>query len=196
LKSTEADRRPVAQLSSETSHSHQLIRERIAGLYNPVIHEDNGAGSEARAKLGAEILTFAGRENECQGVEYGYRYTDSPIICYESGEPPRFDAGAYHASTWPGSRPPSLFLNDGSALYDHFGAGFTLLNFAGHDASGLEAAADTCGMPLKVVNVDDSHARGLYERDLVLLRPDHFVAWRGNRPAGDPAAIIDRVRGA
>jgi hypothetical protein len=31
---------------------------------------------------------------------------------------------------------------------------------------------------------------------LVLSRPDQHVAWRGNRPPGDPLAQIDRVRGA
>ena len=37
----------------------------------------------------------------------------------------------------------------------------------------------------------------LYERKLVLVRPDGHVAWRGDdgRPA-DALAMVDRVRGA
>lgn len=43
--------------------------------------------------------------------------------------------------------------------------------------------------------VADAHARELYERDLVLLRPDQHVAWRGNAGPGDPGVVIDTARG-
>ena len=36
----------------------------------------------------------------------------------------------------------------------------------------------------------------LYERKLVLVRPDGHVAWRGDIEPADPLEIIDRVRGA
>jgi len=39
-------------------------------------------------------------------------------------------------------------------------------------------------------------ARDLYGRDLVLLRPDQHVAWRGNSAPDDPLEFIDRTRGA
>jgi hypothetical protein len=51
-------------------------------------------------------------------------------------------------------------------------------------------------MPLKIVDIRDDHARTLYERDLVLIRPDHHVAWRGNTVPDRPGAILDRIRGA
>ncbi|MFJ9363748.1 hypothetical protein ACIRRA_04910 [Nocardia sp. NPDC101769] len=51
-------------------------------------------------------------------------------------------------------------------------------------------------MPLDIVDIRDPHARALYERDLVLIRPDQHVAWRGNAAPAGPLAIIDRVRGA
>jgi hypothetical protein len=38
--------------------------------------------------------------------------------------------------------------------------------------------------------------RELYERPLVLVRPDGHVAWRGDSLLGNAAEIIDRVRGA
>jgi hypothetical protein len=50
-------------------------------------------------------------------------------------------------------------------------------------------------VPLKTVDVDDSEARGLYERSLVLIRPDQHVAWRGDEAPVDPDALIARVTG-
>ncbi|WP_373283141.1 aromatic-ring hydroxylase C-terminal domain-containing protein [Nocardia vinacea] len=50
--------------------------------------------------------------------------------------------------------------------------------------------------PLDVVDIRDDHARALYERDLVLIRPDQHVAWRGNAAPTDPLPIVDRIRGA
>ena len=35
-----------------------------------------------------------------------------------------------------------------------------------------------------------------YDRALVLARPAQHVAWRGGRLPADPAALIDRLRGA
>ena len=81
-------------------------------------------------------------------------------------------------STWPGARPPSLFLKDGRAIFDLFGAGFTLLRFADIDVAPIVAAAADLGVPLDVVDLRDSHACHLYQRDLVLIRPDQHVAWR------------------
>jgi hypothetical protein len=103
---------------------------------------------------------------------------------------------AYAPGTQPGTRPPSLFLEDGRAIFDLFGLGFTLLRFADLDVDSLAAAAANRGVPLKIVDIRDGRARTLYERDLVLVRPDHHVAWRGDTVPDRPEAILDRIRGA
>jgi hypothetical protein len=43
---------------------------------------------------------------------------------------------------------------------------------------------------------DETTASTLYERRLVLARPDGHVVWRGDDMPQNPAAIVDRVRGA
>jgi hypothetical protein len=58
------------------------------------------------------------------------------------------------------------------------------------------AGAAERGIPLKVVDIRDAGARTLYERDLVLIRPDHHVAWRGDAVPDRPEEILDRIRGA
>jgi hypothetical protein len=42
----------------------------------------------------------------------------------------------------------------------------------------------------------DERVRETYERDLVLVRPDGHVAWRGNELPENVQGIIDTVRGA
>lgn len=51
-------------------------------------------------------------------------------------------------------------------------------------------------MPLAIADIADHATAALYERKLVLVRPDGHVAWRGDEPPGDPRALIDAVRGA
>jgi hypothetical protein len=50
-------------------------------------------------------------------------------------------------------------------------------------------------VPLEAVSIDDPDIAALYERNLVLIRPDGHVAWRGDTAPADVAEIIDTVRG-
>ena len=72
-----------------------------------------------------------------------------------------------------------------------------LLCLAGdaNDAGGLREAAETGGVPFTCVALDDPEILALYERRLVLVRPDGHVAWRDDAPPADPAALMSRVCG-
>jgi hypothetical protein len=108
---------------------------------------------------------------------------------------------AYTPSAVPGGRAPHLWLDErrtyGSSLFDRFGVGFTLLRLGPRPphAGGIEAAARAQGVPLRTVTLDDPLARELYERDLVLIRPDQHVAWRADREPRAPAALLARITG-
>jgi 2-polyprenyl-6-methoxyphenol hydroxylase-like FAD-dependent oxidoreductase len=195
LSSIEAERRPVGAGVVEASGGHMQIRFEIANAYDPVIHEATPEGRAAREKYGDLIASLGNLENEARGVELGYRYRGSPIICSE-GDEPEWDARRYVPSTWPGARAPHVFLTDGTAIFDHFGPWFTLVRFTEAEAEPLLAAARQRGVPVKLLDVRDGHARAIYERDLVLVRPDQHVAWRGNAMPEDPLAVVDRIRGA
>jgi hypothetical protein len=60
----------------------------------------------------------------------------------------------------------------------------------------LSVAAARRGVPLDTVTIDDPDIAALYQRKLVLVRPDGHVAWRGDLLPDDALALIDRVRGA
>ena len=153
-------------------------------------------GKRARHVFGARILELGNLENEALGIEIGYRYDDSPVVYNENAAPPAYEMAKYTPSTWPGIRAPSVFLSDGTAILDRLDTGFTLLRFADLDVRSLEGAAAARGVPLCIVDIRDEKARAIYQRDLVLVRPDQHVAWRGDAEPGNSLAVIDRVRGA
>lgn len=196
LASYEAERRPVGLRNREASRAHTQAKIAMLEFWDQRVHDDGADGARFRAEMAERIAAHGNAENESLGIELGYRYDGSPIVCAEAGTPPALDDLHYRPSTWPGTRAPSLYLDDGRALFDLLGGGFTLIDFAATDTSGLERAAAACGMPLETLRIDDSHARRVYQRDLVLVRPDQHVAWRGDAPPEDAIAVIDRVRGA
>ena len=95
-----------------------------------------------------------------------------------------------------GGRAPHAWLADGSALYDHFGKGFTLLRFGGDDdgQAFIEAAAEK-DVPVSVYDVTEPGLRDLYEANLAIIRPDQYVGWRGDALPGDAGALVDQLRG-
>ncbi|MEE1765171.1 FAD-dependent monooxygenase [Streptomyces sp. SP18BB07] len=197
LRAYEHERRAVALRNRAASARHSAVRGAVKAAYRSAVHSERWLGARARQRLGREINDLGNLENEALGIELGYRYDTSPVVCHEpGGQAPPQTMDEYTPSTWPGARPPSVLLRDGRAIFDLLHAGFTLLRFADHDVTALaEAAAERC-LPLKIVDVRDPHARTLYERDLVLIRPDQHVAWRGDTPPADPPHVIDRIRGA
>lgn len=195
LESIEAERRPIAKFAADYSRKNMEVGRRVSQNYDPAIHEDSEAGAEARAKLSKLIYSVGNAKNEALGVELGGRYRESPIIFHEPNEPD-WDHVRFVPSTWPGVRSPHVFLENGDAIFDLLGSGFTLVRFTDADVDGFLKAAEARGLPLKLLDVRDSNAHRIYERDLVLIRPDHYVAWRGNSMPSDPLAVIDQVRGA
>ena len=176
LSSYEAERRPVGERNLAASRYASLGRRKWRALWNDLPELVRVAETEQR------------KSNEMIGAELGYRYAGSPIVCDEPGAP-EDDFRTYLPATWPGARLPHVWLDGHVAMQDRIGSGFTLLRFSEEDSSGFEGAFAAYGAPLQVLDVQDRRAREVYGRDLILLRPDMHVAWRGNRAPGDP----DRV---
>jgi hypothetical protein len=104
----------------------------------------------------------------------------------------------YAQTARPGARAPHVWLADGRSTLDLFGRGFVLLRL-GADAppvTSLVSAARTVGVPLEVVCLAEPAVGEVYERHLVLVRPDGHVAWRGDDEPDDPYETVEIVRGA
>ena len=59
----------------------------------------------------------------------------------------------------------------------------------------MEIAATRARMPLLTETITDVTIAKLYERKLVLVRPDGHVAWRGDELPAEPEKLIARVCG-
>ncbi|MBW2416387.1 MAG: FAD-dependent monooxygenase [Deltaproteobacteria bacterium] len=201
LESYDAERRGTgAQINAESLRN----MVRFGTLQARDALDDAGEeGDVARAEA-AEALVKGDFELEFKndGLNMGYRYEDSPIVVPETvgdgPEAPQYDPNHYVQTSWPGSRAPHAWLADGRSMLDLFGPGFVLLRLGDSppDAALLSDAARAQGVPFESVRIDDAAVAVLYERALVLVRPDGHVAWRGDTLPTEPADVIARIRGA
>jgi len=198
LQTYETERRPIGERNTVAARD---LNKNLANMpITAEMEQDTAAGAAARAQVSAHLATF-GEEFASIGVQLGARYDGSPIIA-EDGAPPRDDFMHYTPSGVPGGRAPHYWPGAGrgygDSLFDQFGRGFTLLRLGRKpaDTSSIEATARQRGVPLKVIDLPQGDARELYGRDLALIRPDQYVAWRGDVPPPDPNAMLARLIGA
>ncbi|MGD9472365.1 MAG: FAD-dependent monooxygenase [Novosphingobium sp.] len=196
LDAYDAERRNTAWWHLEASRRHMGVRIRISELYAEAgdLLEEGPAGDARRAELAARIAELGNAENESWGVEYGYRYDQSPAIAHEVGAP-AVDPLIYQGNTWPGARLPHVFLSDGEPIHDRLGLFFTLVVLDDTDTTTIEKAAGALAIPLEVLRLDRPDLRSIYERNLILVRPDQHVAWRGDSPPDDCRKLLSLVCG-
>jgi 2-polyprenyl-6-methoxyphenol hydroxylase-like FAD-dependent oxidoreductase len=196
IKSYEAERRPVAARIVKQA-TDNFLRDRTRRSH-PEIAMDTPAGAEARRAMGKAILRSQKTQYITDGTALGQVYDGSPIICDDGTPPPAASIMDYRPTTRPGARAPHAWLTDGRSMLDLFGRGFTLVRLGGDapDTRTFESAFASRCVPLSVATIDDPKICELYERRLVLVRPDGHVAWRSNSVPPDPFAVVDRVRGA
>jgi 2-polyprenyl-6-methoxyphenol hydroxylase-like FAD-dependent oxidoreductase len=196
LDSYESERRPVA-MRNVAEASGNLTRMLSPGK-NPELLDDTAAGAAVRQRVGATFSEAMRREWFTLGIHLGYRYDESPVCLPEGTPGPAVETMRYLQTAWPGARAPHAWLADGRSTLDLFGRGFVLLRLGAPapDAAPLVTAAALRRVPLSVVDIGEPEVVKLYERRLILVRPDGHVAWRGDLPPPDPLAVIDRIRGA
>ena len=190
----ETERRPVG--IRNTNESGRLTSQ-VGGLDYPTnLEDEDEAGSRSRAAFKDRLAIFK-EEFASLGIQLGARYDGSPIVVGDGTAPPPDEAAVYRPTACPGGRAPHYWIGERVSLFDQLGPWFTILRLgpAAPDTDGLVAAAESAGVPVKVLDVAEDAARDLYERDLAIIRPDQHVAWRGNRPPDDPGALWATITG-
>jgi hypothetical protein len=198
LRSYGIERRQIGERNVAASRFASRGRRKWRSMWRPDIRDDTPAGAETRAALARVADVEQRKTNEMLGAELGYRYADSPLIASEPGEAPEHDFMDYVPSTWPGVRLPHVWLGDGTAVQDRvgYGRGYTLLRFAGSaDVGALATTFGAHGAPYAVLDLPDARARDVYGYDLILVRPDLHIVWRGNALPDDPARLAALATG-
>ena len=196
LESYEIERRPIAVRNVEEA-TRNLRREQS---FTPgdAINQDSADGAHQRETFRQSLFDAdVMRHHDTDGIALGYRYEDSPVILPDRTSPPTDEVRDYRPTTRPGHRAPHAWINEGRSTLDLFGDGLILMSFdAPAEASeSFLRAANSRVVPLTVIPVSQPEIAELYERRLVLVRPDGHVAWRGDAPPEDAGAVIDFVRG-
>jgi hypothetical protein len=187
LASYEIERRQVGDRNVGASRYASLGRRKWRSQYKPNIRDDTPEGQATRDNLAKVADVEQRKTNEMIGAELGYRYVGSPIIWEEPGGPEHLWR-EYIPTTWPGARLPHVWLKGHVAIQDRIGKGYTLLRLGGtrEDTSALERAMKSYNAPFEVLDLEDKVARDVYGYDLILLRPDMHVVWRGNQAPTAP----------
>jgi FAD binding domain len=197
LASYDAERRPVGLRNCQASKRHSQVRTEVAILYRADLTAPGPEGDAARFEAGRRIAAIGNAENESFGIELGYAYQDSSIICAEPSAEIPDDPLHYLPTTAPGVRLPSILLRDGMPIFDRLGRWFTLACFGVQPSEALMTAAAKRGMPLAMLQLDEPELARVYGQGLLLVRPDQHIAWRG-RDCEDcrvAEAILSRVLG-
>ena len=196
LDSYEAERRPVHEwVLAEAVANHATLGNQLAAAG---IEDDSAEGQRIRHEIGQRIQVAKMREFHTLGVVLGYRYEASPVVAHDGSAAPVPDFINYVPSNRPGGRAPHAWLHDGSSLFDHFGAGFTLLTRPDADAAVLAAAlhaGTVSGVPLTLIQPTEAGVAALYPSAYTLIRPDQHVAWRGDAWPADGAALLHHLTG-
>lgn len=214
LDDYETERQSVGEATSQAALKIDRDMKEIGR--DPEFHASSTRGQELRLEAGRLIEQKDRQQWYSQGVQLGSRYVDSPGVAatepIPAGAAPFGDIGTYVPSADPGARFPHAWLDDGTSVFDLLGPEFTMVTTDDHagqpgdgarigdveeEARALLATADELGIPMTWLDLRGRGVQDVYRRRMVLVRPDMFVAWSGDRAprrGGDVlAALVGRT---
>ena len=189
LASYQAERRPVAHRNVALATEAYRLITTIPGL-------DAVARGEESPLAG--LPEGARRYSLSTAAKNDYFYADSPICAAGDGDWRINDKEKTSQPLRLGGRAPHAWLEPGRSTLDLFATGFTLMMFGASEEDGapLMEAAKSRRVPVKAITISDPAIADLYQRKLVLVRPDGHIAWWSQSCPAHPEAVIDQVRGA
>jgi 2-polyprenyl-6-methoxyphenol hydroxylase-like FAD-dependent oxidoreductase len=187
LNSYSAERQPVFRDVAEGFIAARISEEGdFLARYNP--ERDRADFEQAWATREGDLGQRVNR--------YEPNYEGSPVVVGPAGGTTSAH-GDHSFKARAGHHLASQPLSSGRNVFEELGRGFTLLalDAATSDVERLERAAQSCGVPLKVVRDSAAGGRENYEAKLILIRPDQFVAFVADAAPADAEALMRRVSG-
>ena len=190
LASYEAERSPIGLRNVRASRAAMTGRLGWRAAYNQY-HEKTRPKAQPPGRNGSgSSISEQRKVTEISGIEAGYRYVDSPIICRRLAKAPIRTILLC---------PHDLVRCTPSARMAGRRRGFTRSPWprlhaasAGRDSCryfSLERSFREMRAPLDVHRIAGERPREIYQYDLLLVRPDLHVVWRGNELPRDAAKI-------
>ncbi|MEQ9037287.1 MAG: FAD-dependent monooxygenase [Silicimonas sp.] len=181
LDSYDAERRPVFASTAKDFIERYIEDDRsFLAAHDP-----------EKDKQDFEKAWFSRNLDADEVLAFEPNYEGSPIIPGSSGHPSALGSHCFAARPGHLLPPPGP---EGRAVADLIGRDFTLIAADTKIGNGFSKAARDVGVPLSVIGME-SGWREAWGHDLILLRPDRYVAWAG-QGASDPEAILRTATGA
>lgn len=187
LDSYSAERHPIFKETGEDFIAGRIAWDRdFLDRYSP--ERDRTAfervWKERQSGIGERLMT------------YEPNYEASPVMW----GPPDGKTSAHGVHSFvarAGHHLPPQPLSSGKKLFEEMGRGFALLAFGANDSdvAAFAAAAGTLNIPLKVIRDSYDAGREAYEARLILVRPDQYVAWRGDKAPADVSGLLAKTIG-
>jgi 4-hydroxyisophthalate hydroxylase len=192
LDSYDAERRPVFQSTiddfiAKSIENDREFQESFSPQRDPVAFEQ---ALKARAQ---------GAVGEVHAFEPNYE--GSPLVLREDSERGVSSAkGSHQFEARAGHHLAPALLSSGVNVFETLGDGFTLLAFGAEPDAvrNFRETAHELQRPLTIVEAGAQGEASRYKASLVLVRPDHFVAWATRRPwvnHSDAKKILQRAAG-
>jgi 2-polyprenyl-6-methoxyphenol hydroxylase-like FAD-dependent oxidoreductase len=192
LDSYEIERRPVARQTLNAAGAQEAFL--APAFATSGLDEDTDEGRRLAERVAHAIRVAKHSEFYSLGLVLGYEYPLSPIVWGEHGAARAASISDFTPSAHPGARLPHAWLAERRSIYDLLGAEFSILSFGLSSAPFLAAAARR-GVSMTAVDLAAwPHLRERYGAELVLVRPDQHVAWRGS-DASSAEQILGRALG-
>jgi hypothetical protein len=188
LDSYDAERRPVFESTARDFIEKSIETDRT-------FLQTCDPGRDLSAFEAGWKERTSGARIEVDAFEPNYR--GSPIVSGPTGA--KSSAKGRHTfKAQAGHHLAPQMLSSGRNVFEELGAGFALIALDAPDpiVAAFEDEARAIGLPLKIVRDTFSGERSAYEAKLILVRPDHFVAWCSDEPQGDACAILRKAVGS
>ena len=141
LASYETERRPVGERNVAASRYASLGRRKWRAQYGRTSRDDTPEGAAARATSSRSRRRRAAQDQRDDRRRARLSLRRLAADRHEPGEARRTISSTTRRRTWPGVRLPHVWLDDGTAMQDRIGDGYTLLRLGGSSADASRAEA-------------------------------------------------------